>query len=313
MIRAALIAALAAAPALAPALANDSEAGLSAGGLVLELRQNDRIEMVSEVLRIAPDRVRVDYVFLNHGPDDQTITVAFPLPDLRITPYMPVGYYQGWQGNEDSLAFSITVDGRPVAPQAQRRAVLDGQDITDRVIAADLSLNPMLAAIAEEEDALLTPDQRALMPEGWPEWALETVYHWQQTFPAGQPLRVSHDYRPIAGGAIITPGEINPNDPSWAQFCPEADFIAGADRLMRGADGDYGLARMVGYVLKTGANWRGPIGDFTLIVEKPSTDSLVSFCASGVTKTSLTTFEVRRKDFTPTDDLNILWITRPGG
>ncbi|MDO5705877.1 MAG: DUF4424 family protein [Paracoccus sp. (in: a-proteobacteria)] len=258
MLRAAVVAAL----TTAPAWANDSEAGLSAGGLVLELRQNDRIEMQSEVLRISPDRVQVDYVFLNHGSDDQTITVAFPLPDLSISPELPVGYYQGWQEDKDSLEFHITVDGRPVTPQAQRRAVLAGRDVTDRVTAAGLPLNPMLAAAMADNGVLLTPHQRALMPDGQPDWALETVYHWQQTFPAGHPLRVSHDYRPISGGAIIVPGQIDANDPSWAQFCPEGDFIAGADRLIGGPDGGYGFARMVGYVLKTGANWRGPIGVF---------------------------------------------------
>jgi hypothetical protein len=38
---------------------------------------------------------------------------------------------------------------------------------------------------------------------------------------------------------------------------------------------------------------------------------MVSFCESGVTKIGPTTFEVRRKNFTPTRDLDILIVELP--
>ena len=60
------------------------------------------------------------------------------------------------------------------------------------------------------------------------------------------------------------------------------------------------------YVLVTGANWSGPIRDFRLVVDKGSTDNLVAFCAEGVTRISPTQFEVRRTNYTPTRDLNVL-------
>lgn len=74
-----------------PALANDSEAELAIGGLVM--RQNDDIEMRSEDLFISKDRVTVDYVFHNHSDRDLTLTVAFPLPSIGVTLDEPVATY----------------------------------------------------------------------------------------------------------------------------------------------------------------------------------------------------------------------------
>jgi hypothetical protein len=62
----------------------------------------------------------------------------------------------------------------------------------------------------------------------------------------------------------------------------------------------------IDYILTTGANWAGPIGDFHLTVDKGQTNAIISFCGDGVTKTGPTRFEVRRKNFTPTADLHIL-------
>jgi hypothetical protein len=59
----------------APVHANDSSAAMAAGGLVLV--KNDQVRMVSEVLRIAPRLVEVDYVFENTGSRDVTTEVAF--------------------------------------------------------------------------------------------------------------------------------------------------------------------------------------------------------------------------------------------
>ena len=313
ILRAALFAALAA----APALANDSEAGLSAGGLVVELRQNDRIEMQAEDLRISPDLVSVDYTFFNHGAQDATITIAFPMPEVAVEPGFNIAYYQGWEEDADALSFTVLADGQPVATTAQRRAFMGDQDVTDRILAAGLPLNPLAAAAALAADSPRAAALGPLYAEDAPAWVLRTVHHWPQTFPAGRVLRLTQSYRPISGGAIIGADDIDPADPYWAQYCPDPDFLTAARTLMRRTSGDqefpYGLTRSVDYILTTGANWRGPIGDFRLTVEKPSAEALVSFCATRVTKTSPTTFEVRHKDFTPTEDLHILWVVPPGG
>jgi Domain of unknown function (DUF4424) len=55
--------------------ANDSEANLAAGGLVLA--KNNAIELRSEELFISPKKIIVDYIFYNRTKRDVKITVAF--------------------------------------------------------------------------------------------------------------------------------------------------------------------------------------------------------------------------------------------
>jgi hypothetical protein len=66
----------------------------------------------------------------------------------------------------------------------------------------------------------------------------------------------------------------------------------------------------VQYVLKTGANWRGPIGRFELQIDKGGAD-LVSTCP--IPGLSLQRapygFNAVVKDYTPSSDLDILFVS----
>jgi len=64
------------------------------------------------------------------------------------------------------------------------------------------------------------------------------------------------------------------------------------------------------YILKTGANWSGPIKAFRLVVDKGEAANLVSFCGEGIRKIAPTRFEMRKTDFTPKSDLYVLILGR---
>ena len=64
------------------------------------------------------------------------------------------------------------------------------------------------------------------------------------------------------------------------------------------------------YVLRTGANWSGPIKEFRLVVDKGDPDSLVSFCGERVRRLSPTQFEVKLNDYTPEGDLSVLILKK---
>ena len=64
------------------------------------------------------------------------------------------------------------------------------------------------------------------------------------------------------------------------------------------------------YILSSGANWKAPIGDFRMVVDKGDAANLISFCGEGVRKISPTQFEVRHTNFTPSGDVSIL-ILKP--
>jgi hypothetical protein len=90
-------------------------------------------------------------------------------------------------------------------------------------------------------------------------------------------------------------------------------FIEAVEKRMPsdgGASAGLYFENRIQYILRTGANWAGPISDFTLQIDKGSADNLVSFCAEGVKKTGPTTFEVKATDFWPERDLDILFIVK---
>jgi hypothetical protein len=94
----------------------------------------------------------------------------------------------------------------------------------------------------------------------------------------------------------------------------DAGFVAAAAKAQQKAKQSNGYVgeQRIDYILTTGANWAGPIADFTLTVDKGRPDNLISFCASGVKKLSPTQFQVHYTNFTPTADLAILILTPRG-
>jgi hypothetical protein len=93
-------------------------------------------------------------------------------------------------------------------------------------------------------------------------------------------------------------------------YCVDQAFLSGVERMTK-AGGDYAYLpeTTIGYILKTGANWRSPIRNFRLVVDKGSPDALVSFCGTGVRKISPTQFEMRRTNWRPTQDLKVLILS----
>ena len=309
--------------ASAPALANDSTAELGLGGLTLT-RSAD-IVMESEDLFVSEARITVDYVFVNTSGRDIETTVAFPLPDVTHGVETMAWDY------ESELAFRTTVDGAPADLKLVYSAVLKGKDVGERLRAANIPLMPVYdrfeaavkALSPQVRDALIAeglfePD--GATPPGWtPLWTTRTAVTRTQVFPAGKPIRVSHAYKPLAGGSvgsILSPGlrdmpDVRKEVTAYrAKYCIDDAFVRGFDAA-RGKKKDVLQPDVwLSYVLTSGANWNGPIRSFRLVVDKGDPKNMVSFCADGVKKISPTRFEVVYRDFTPTRDLNVL-IVRP--
>jgi len=132
-------------------------------------------------------------------------------------------------------------------------------------------------------------------------------------------VTVEHSYTPYTGGSVggALLKEVRKSMPDIhahykKQWCVNDFFLRGFDRrneARKNRDGYIGYGETwIGYILSSGANWRGPIKDFRLVVDKGSIDNLVSFCMDGVKKIGPTQFEVRKSNFTPAQDLNILIV-----
>jgi hypothetical protein len=312
-----------------PALANDSMAGTPLGGLTL--LRSDAISMDSEDIYIARDRVRVRYRFTNRSNKAVDALVAFPLPDIPADANPEVDRY--WQSPAADLKFTTRVDGRSMPLQIVEQAFLGKRDIGAELTMLHVPLNRFSDDFAPAMARLSAPDRVRLAAEhmirndggaGEPLWiglwSLRTSVTRHQLFPAHRTISVEHDYVPMAGGSVggllehRFRSQADTSDHFIAarrKYCLDDDWIRSFDRLLARRPTDASLPYSeiwLGYVLHTGANWKGPIGNFRLVVDKGKPDSLVSFCAHGVKRISATQFEIRRINFRPTTDLDILII-----
>ncbi len=322
-----VITAAAALLAGAPAAANDSTAETAAGGLVLT--KTDAIDMVSEDLFVSAVEVRVRYVFRNRTPADVTTLVAFPMPDRALT-----GEY--FSDVAFPADFATTVDGRPVSSKVERKALLNGVDHTATLTrlgipitepAREFSIGGALDKLAPADKERLVKlglaggdeydqgDGKGMQRHLIPLWTVKETWFWEQTFPAGRDLTVEHKYTPGTGGSVATAlsdaaFRASPEGKKMiADYCADAAFLAGVHRMAKEAGGgDYPAIeeQRVSYILTTGGNWRSPIGDFRLVVDKGAPENLVSFCGSEVRKIAPTQFEMRRKNWRPDRDLRVL-------
>jgi len=323
--------------ALAPASANDSTAELTTGGLVFA--RTPDVAMRAEDLFISEREVRVRYRFFNASPRDVASLVAFPMPDV-VWEGLDVNIAIPSDDPENFLDFHTLADGRPIVADLEQKVIANGVDQTARLRALGIPLAPQRAQATAALDALPPARQAELLelkmatPDDYdvghgmehhlaPNWTLKSTYFWRQTFPAGREIVIEHRYRPSVGETVGTQlGSPDIEKPSLQHYentyCTDADFLNSARRAMSKPDA-FSVAsspfyeRRISYILTTGANWAGPIGDFHLVIDKGAPDSLVSFCGDGVKKISSTQFELRHANFTPSRDLNILILYRHKG
>jgi len=315
------------------ARANDSIAELATGGLIFVT--TDDIEMRSEKLFISTEQVRVTYEFFNKSDKDVTTLVAFPLPEIRIA-HQDDNVAVPTQAPDNIFGFRTAVDGVAVKAEVEQRVTAMGIDRTQYVRALGVPLDPHLPATDAALDKLPSEKWPELVALGLAEvveygddkgmkkhlearWGLATTYYWKQTFPAKKQIVIQHRYVPSVGASAQTSlGAPGQDKESWyadyaKKYCIDQGFMAAIQSLRRASRSEFGPPyneQRIDYILKTGANWSGPIGDFELTVDKGAPDALVSFCGKNVKKISPTRFQIRQKDFVPEGNLAVLILTR---
>lgn len=329
---------------LTPAHANDGFGGIAATGLTFG--QTEAVTMAEEELFISPDTIRVDYVFRNDSTQDVTGEVIFPMPPIPVE----ATAYSDWNLPEDRDAadlvdFRATVDGRDQPVTLDRIAVIEpswdenaplsrqydtpGTDVTAELAALGLPLTvdhdkaaaALLALSPERRGQAVAAGLAEFYPaaDGMPEqavvlWSVLARYHWTQTFPAGQELRISHSYRNRPPGGIFVWSHPAPDymQDVTARYCiDEGTSKVIAKRLANpqaGEEDAVGMAYYISYVLRTANSWAGPIGRFRLTLDKGAAENVISLCAEGVEKTGPTTFVVEKTDYSPERDLEILIV-----
>lgn len=313
--------------------ANDSEAEFAVGGL--KLKANQDISLDSEDLYISADLVRVKYKFTNHSSKEQKILVSFPLPAI---PYDVDKEY--WEDanypDYNDLQFKTIFNGAPLNLSQEIIAKFNGQDVTQRIKSIGLPIDwvGQLELITEKlsktdpaivkkliADKMVKYDKNAYY-KYVPLWSAQTNIIREQVFPANKSVEVIHTYKPLAGGSVgggLSKASREYKDSFFKEFtqkkyCIDKQFLDAFDARENSnpkKDDEtmtFYSETWLGYVLSSGANWKGPIKDFRLVVDKGAPDKLISFCMSGVKKISPTQFEVKKKNFEPKNDLNILIV-----
>ncbi|WP_348644435.1 DUF4424 domain-containing protein [Rhizobium sp. AQ_MP] len=311
-------------------LANDSMATLGAGGLIFT--RSEEITMAKEDLYISPEKVEVKYLYRNTTDKPVKTIVAFPMPKIggpvEIMSAVPD------EQSDNFMDFSVVQDGEEIEANLQQRVLVRGIDMTAEVEAQGVPLQPLSK---ETTEALKTLDPEIAkdwlakgliydlnggannngqpVTEYVPVWELESIFWWETTFPANADVEVEHRYKPSVGGSsgLVFAFDGKPSEayPDYQKrYCVDQAFVDATTKLeSKNKDPEvFYFEQWLSYILTTGNNWYGPIGDFHLTVDKLHPESLVSFCGDNVKKTGPTTFEMRAKDYYPMDDLNILLI-----
>jgi hypothetical protein len=306
-----------------PAYANDSTAALGAGGLTLS--ESADIRMASEDLFISREEVRVAYSFVNESGDPITTRVAFPLPDADMADLGESDTNWPTDNPANVLNFVVKVDGREVHPQLEHEAFFKGEDVTELLRRLGAPLGYPQHGFAEKLMALSPAAKKELTSRGLADfigdyphafWTAKETFHWQQTFPSDRPLRVEHTYKPVVGGSFLASNEFPQSyrkSGFFQNFCIDGGTESAISRMLKAAGKQTGgsgllMSWYVDYVLTTGRNWKGPIGDFRLTIDKGKPENIVSFCANGVHKTGPTTFTVHMTNFEPEKDLHVIIV-----
>lgn len=309
-------------------MANDSIGYLGAGGIVF--KKSEDISMEKETLTVSRHLVRVEYEFFNKTDKSIKETITFPMPFY--------GFDYGCESKHSGplQQFKVWVDGVKVDTSRTVRARLsDGRDVTDNLrklgftdddIAGfhgaemDCGDFKMSSKYAKQIDLLkkaglvdVSQDQAPT-----PLWEASYVYYWKQEFPQTAKVHVVHEYKPFAGSGS---GDINFNDPTTihaspyelADFCVNKELIESAKKYQKRMQKKHQFEthywhEVIDYVLTTGANWSGPIKDFTLNLKKGTEDDIVSICFDGdFKKKDDLTLTTNIKNFLPRNDLKVLF------
>ncbi|TCB88113.1 DUF4424 domain-containing protein [Enterobacter quasihormaechei] len=292
--------------------ANDTSIG-DINSTIEFLKQND-ISMEKERLLISPERINVDYLFVNHAPQDVTLPVAFPMP--------PEQYYES-DRNPGLMNFKLSVNGKPVTPQEKWVALLINEkekswdDITDKLLKTGWTVE-QLRNVIKNNAIFQQPDNLPALPEAWVKnggdlLAVQQFFIWQQTFPAGKEVMINHTYTPsLTSGVPREVADITDKNCLTDENKQQLSQLRSNVKRNHQEEVFPGFNwAQLDYILTTGANWKeGVIGDFTLRIHKRAADEVAVVCFNHSLKLiEPLSLEFKQKNFKPEQDLRIIYLS----
>lgn len=307
-----------------PILANDTMVTLGAGGLVPV--KSSKVVMESESLHVSPHQVEVEYVFRNTSEQGVDAVVAFPLPELDGATLENSPIQLPSKDPVNFMSFKVIVDGAPISPKVEIRAVKNAKDITDKLRSLGLPVSVLDPGVKEAIEKL-PPGQRNQLEKDelivseettgggktekwvWPWWQTRVQFYWTQHFDSNSIVRVSHTYLPIVGGSYIVYDDDGSSTAN--RYCGAASALKKIKdvkaKLAKKQGTDVTLwERNIKYVLTTANNWSGPIRTFHLEINADSPDDIVLTCMPSVKQVSPTHYEMNVPNFRPDRELDVM-------
>lgn len=278
--------------------ANDSQIGSREGQI--KFLKNSAISLLSEKLDVSEEKIIVDYVFQNRSKTIQELDVGFPLPAVS------------------AIACEI-VEGE-CEPEPKMKVWVRGKEDTNVKWNRYLMFRNKLLKMRYEElpDSVKEPGfesaykseshlqfcSKFLSETGvkdchlFLELKVMRVFEWKLKAEPSEKFTVRHEFEPSLG--FGNPRYFLKNGDTCI------DELKGSVALPKEMKQPY--PRWVRYILTTGSNWEGNIQDFSLIVRKKKSSDIVSTCFKGLKKIDEYTLEAKRKNFSPSRDLTIVWF-----
>ena len=225
------------------------------------LGRNADIEMRSEDLAISEKEIAVRYRFFNRGPKDETVTVAFPMPDI-VGRGPDVDYAVPSANSRNFLDFRTLVDGAELTTDYEEKAVAGAIDVSGGLRALGVPLAVQSEETYNALDRLPRAEQDGLVKAGLAgvnefdvgkgmerhlisAWTFESAFFWSQTFPAGREVAIEHRYSPSVGSTTGASLELTPIEPTTLaeyqrRYCVDRDFLMGLRRAQAKASAGRG-------------------------------------------------------------------------
>ena len=309
-------------------LANDSSYADYAGQI--HFIKNDDIALEKETLYFISEgmntRIRVSYQMKNESAEDRPLSVAFPLPDIDRISSCRDGFTS--VPNCETPEMKLKVNGRSAAGvwesyftyQGKRlfpfttHDAIAGFDDADRCASPEKRSNNVYRSECTQAQLelcakLQQATGKATCGEAQDDIRISRAFLWKYTFPARKVSTIEHEY-------LVSRG-LNQGYRGWPFQEDQATFIVQNDKQ------DFACVKELSpttqklasthmfshtlYVLKTGANWKGPIRHFELVVRKEESE-IVSTCLPGLKKTGPREFRAVMKNFEPKADIALGYI-----
>jgi hypothetical protein len=235
------------------------------------------------------------------------------------------------------IDFSVSVDGeRKLFNRHMRAYNASGKDITELLKKHRIPLSSAyLRGFTEEPPIGLFPGLEKklkilglLNGKNQPNWYIQTTYVWENKFLFQKHTCIEHTYTPSSGRIFISQKDFTDNHQMYNHIdgsCIDLDQCTYDQKYLREFLKHWeeqsknslkpnktilkNLSE-VRYILKTGANWCGPIKKFRLEIKPENPNDLVIIAGQyKMTRMPDGVHVIELEDFTPKEDIRVWFIS----